>query len=93
MLESIKKFFKGTTQQERYNEKCKEVAEAHFGEIIDWNVQTSMYGMLCCLIHNIDEKHLKSIAKSYEEGWNEDIEVQLRDALRDVLKAKGLLNV
>jgi hypothetical protein len=74
MLEVIKKVFKGKTSNEIYNEKCKEVAEVHFGEIIDWNIQTSMYGMLCCLIHNIDENHLETMAKSYKEGWNEEIE-------------------
>ena len=92
MIETITKVFKGKTSNEIYNEKCKEVAEVHFGEIIDWNIQTSMYGLLSCLIHNIDIKHLETMAKSYKEGWNEDIEVQLRDALKDVLREKGLFN-
>ncbi len=91
LLSKIKKFFEGETSDERHYKPYKQVADNSFGELIDWNVQTSMYSMLYTLIYHIDDAHLKTFAKSYEDGWNEDIEVQLRDAMKDVLKSKGLL--
>ena len=59
--------------------------------MIDWNVQTSMYALLTSIIYNIDDVHLKTFAQSYKDGWNECIEVQLRDAIKDVLKNKKLI--
>lgn len=91
-INKIKKFFEGETMEERHYKPYKQVVDNHFGELIDWNVQTSVYSMLCTLIHHIDEKHLKTFAKAYKEHWNQDIEVQLKDAMIDVLKFKGLLN-
>lgn len=79
-------------QREEYDKPYKEITNRHFNpELIDWNVQTSMYDMLCNLLINIDDTHLKTFASSYEQGWNECIEVQLRDAMKDVLKHKKLI--
>lgn len=79
-------------QREEYDKPYKEITNRHFNpELIDWNVQTSMYDMLYSLLIHIDEGHLKTFAKSYEQGWNERIEVQLRDVMRDVLKHKNLI--
>ena len=78
--------------QEEWDKPYKEITSRHFNrELIDWNVQTSMYDMLYSLLINIDDVHLKTFASSYEQGWNECIEVQLRDAIKDVLKHKNLI--
>ena len=79
-------------QREDYNKPYKEITNRHFNpELINWNVQTSMYDMLCNLLINIDDVHLKTFASSYEQGWGDCIEVQLRDAMKDVLKHKNLI--
>lgn len=98
MIEKFKEFIEfwnkssDELQTEAYNEPYKEITNRHFHpELIDWNVQTSMYDMLCSLLIHIDEVHLKTFAQSYEQGWNDCIEVQLRDAMRDVLKHKKLI--
>ena len=82
----------GEIQQEEWNKPYKEITDRHFNpELIDWNVQTSMYNLLTNVISNIDDVHLKTFAESYKDGWNECIEVQLRDAIQDVLKHKKLI--
>lgn len=79
-------------QQQEWNKPYKEITDRHFNpELIDWNVQTSMYNLLTNVIYNIDDVHLKTFARSYKDGWNECIEVQLRDAMIDVLKFKKLI--
>lgn len=93
-LAKIKKVFRTSRQiqQDEWDKPYKEITDRHFNsELIDWNVQTCMYDLLTNIIFNIDEVHLKTIAKSYKDGWNECIEVQLRDAIKDVLKSKKLL--
>lgn len=71
--------------------KCKDVAEYHFGEIIDWNFQTSMYQMLYRVIYHIPDHHLKVIAKLYNNKDISNITSQLEDAILDVLKSKGII--
>ncbi len=79
-------------QQQEWDKPYKEITNRHFNpELIDWNVQTSMYDLLTNIIFNIDDVHLKTFARSYKDGWNECIEVQLRDAIQDVLKFKKLI--
>ena len=79
-------------QREEWNKPYQEIASRHFHpEWIDWNIQTSMYDLLTNIIYNIDDVYLKTIAQSYEQGWNKDIEVQLKDAMIDVLKHKNLI--
>mgnify|MGYP003595246215 CR=1 FL=1 len=93
-LDKIKKLFRTSRQiqQEEWDKPYKEITNRHFNaELIDWNVQTSMYDMLYSLLINIDDVHLKTFASSYEQGWNKCIEVQLRDAIKDVLKHKNLI--
>jgi hypothetical protein len=93
-LTKIKKLFRTSRQiqQEQWDKPYKEITNRHFNpELIDWNVQTSMYALLTSVIYNIDDVHLKIFARSYKDGWNECIEVQLRDAIKDVLKHKKLI--
>lgn len=81
-------------QQEEWDKPYKEIADRHFNpELIDWNVQTCMFELLTNVIYNIDDVHLKTFARYYEQGWNEDIEVQLRDAMIAVLKHKNLIKI
>ena len=93
-LTKIKKLFRTSIQiqQEQWDKPYKEITDRHFNpELIDWNVQTSMYALLTSIIYNIDDVHLKTFARSYKDGWNEFIEVQLRDAMINVLKSKDLI--
>lgn len=96
-MKEIFKFRKKTPrelQQEQWDKPYKEITHRHFNaELIDWNVQTCMYDMLTNVIHNIDDVHLKTFAQSYKEGWNDCIEIQLRDAIIDVLKHKKLIEI
>lgn len=50
-----------------------------------------MYALLTSIIYNIDDVHLKTFAESYKDGWNDCIEVQLKDAMINVLKRKKLI--
>lgn len=49
-------------QQEEWDKPYKEITNRHFNtELIDWNVQTSMYDLLTNVIFNIDDVHLKHL--------------------------------
>ena len=81
-------------QQEEWDKLYKEIADRHFNpELIDWNVQTCMYDLLTNVIYHIDDAHLNTFAESYKDGWNEYIEVQLKDAMICVLKRKKLIEI
>ena len=92
MFDVIKEWFRPKTYEEIEVAKYKHIVDNHFGELIDWNLQTSMYSMLVSLIHNIDDVHLQTMAELHNENLLENIEVQLKDAIQDVLKMKGLIN-
>lgn len=80
------------TPQDKHKRQCREVAKYHFGEMIEWNVQTSMYSLLASIIENIDLKHLSTIAELYKTNGNiNNISAQLEDAILDVLIQKRLI--
>ena len=80
----IKEFFTINTFHEEMNNKHKEIINYHFDKI-DWNIQTSVYGMLTRLFAELDEKHLNDIADLYNINGNiEQISAQLNDAILDV---------
>lgn len=83
-LKTVLKWFEGTTYEERVQLENRRVAERHFGEMIDWNVQTSMYSLLTGVIREIDPKYLKEMLN------NECFDVQLKEALETVCKEKGI---
>ena len=79
-------------QQEEWDKPYKEITNRRFNaELIGWNVQTCMYDLLTNIIYYIDDVHLKTFAELYKNGSNEEIEIQLRDAIQDVLKSKKLI--
>ena len=93
-LANYKKLFRTSRQirQDEWDKPYREITNRHFNkELIDWNVQTCMFDLLTNVIYHIDDVHLKTFAESYKDGWNECIEVQLRDAIKDVLKHKKLI--
>ena len=91
MINKIKEFFTSKTFHEKMNENHKEIINYHFDKI-DWNIQTSVYGMLTRLFTELDEKHLNDIADLYNRNRNiEQISAQLNDAILDVLKSKNLI--
>ena len=93
-LDKIKKLFRTSRQirQDEWDKPYKEITNRHFNpELIDWNVQTCMFDLLTNVIYHIDDVHLKTFAESYKDGWNEYIEVQLKDAMIQVLKHKKLI--
>ena len=68
------------------------ITKYHFGEMIDWNIQTAMYSMLKDLISTMDLKYLSDIAEIYKKSGNiNDISIQLEDAILDVLISKRLI--
>lgn len=87
----IKEFFISKTFHEKVNGKHKEIVNYYFDNI-EWNIQTTVYGMLTRLFNELDEKHLKDIADLYNKNGNiEQISAQLDDAILDVLKSKKLI--
>ena len=60
-MNKIKEFFTSKTFHEKMNGKHKEIVNYHFDNI-EWNIQTTVYGMLTRLFNELDEKHLKDIA-------------------------------
>ena len=91
MINKIKEFFTSKTFHEKMNENHKEIINYHFDEI-DWNIQTSVYGMLTRLFNELDEKHLKDMADLYNRNGDiEQISTQLNDAILDVLRSKNLI--
>ena len=63
------------------------VIDYHFDEMIDWNIQTSMYAMLMNLISRMEPSYLTIMADLYNQDGNIDqITVQLEDVILDVLK-------
>jgi hypothetical protein len=90
-MNKIKEFFTSKTFHEKMNGKHKEIVNYHFDNI-EWNIQTTVYGMLTRLFNELDEKHLKDIADLYNKNGNiEQISAQLDDAILDVLKSKKLI--
>lgn len=80
------------TPQDKHIKLCKEITKYHFGEIIDWNIQTSMYHLLVDIISTIDLEYLSTIATMYKFNGNiNDISAQLEDAILDVLIQKRLI--
>lgn len=80
------------TPQDKQKKLCKEITKYHFGEIIDWNIQTSMYELLTYVVGSIDLKYLSAIATMYKSNGNiNDISAQLEDAILDVLIQKRLI--
>ena len=61
MINKIKEFFISKTFHEKMSGKHKEIVNYHFDNI-EWNIQTTVYGMLTRLFNELDEKHLKDIA-------------------------------
>ena len=79
------------TPQDKHKRQCREVAKYHFGKMIEWNVQTSMYSLLASIIENIDLKYLSTIAELYKADNINNISAQLEDAILDVLILKRLI--
>lgn len=68
------------------------VIDYHFDEMIDWNIQTSMYAMLMNLISRMDPSYLNIMADLYNQDGNiEQISVQLEDVILDILKNRKLI--
>lgn len=69
----------------------QEVIDYHFGEIIDWNIQTSMYAMLMNLISRMDTRYLQDMADLYNKDDIDQISVQLENVILDILKDRKLI--
>lgn len=98
----ITKFFKRLfrpfteTHLEKRDRLLKEVVGIHFGEIIDWNIQTTMYNLQLDVVHNMDEEFQRQIAdvinKDKDRRFAKNISASLEDAIIDTLKHKGMLD-
>ncbi len=78
--------------QDKCIKACKEITKQHFDEMLEWNIQTTMYHLLVDIIDTIDLKHLSNIAELYKrDGHINDISAQLEDAILDVLIQKRLI--
>lgn len=75
------------TYEQKLQEAYQLIAKEHFGEMIDWNIQTSMYGMLLPLIKEIDERYLNELSKCNDIT---NVSVQLEDAILATMLNKGI---
>ena len=72
---------------EKQKLKEQEVMKFYFGEIIDWNIQTTMYQALVSLISNMPEEYLDDIDFiSNSVGGTKDIDAQLKCAIQTVVE-------
>lgn len=76
---------------EKMNQKHRDIINYHFNDM-EWNMQTTVYGMLAQLFIELDKEYLKDIADLYNKnGEINHITVQLECAILDVLKRKNLI--
>ena len=75
------------SEHEKDVEAHHRVIDFHFGELIDWNIQTSIYQMLFDLLSRMDETYLISLSKVNDIT---DVSIQLEDAILEVLKDKKI---
>lgn len=79
------------TTKDKYIKLCREITKQHFGEMIEYNIQTTMYHLLVDIVSTIDLKHLSTIAELYKTNNINNISAQLEDAILDVLIQKRLI--
>lgn len=79
------------TPQDKHIKLCKEITKQYFGEMIEYNIQTTMYHLLVDIISTIDLKYLSIIAELYKNNDINDISAQLEDAILGVLIQKRLI--
>lgn len=77
--------------QDKYTKACKEINKQHFDEMLEWNIQTTMYHLLVDIVSTIDLKYLSTIAELYKADNINNISAQLEDAILDVLIQKRLI--
>ena len=77
--------------QDKYIKACKEITKQYFGEMIEYNIQTTMYHLLVDIVSTIDLKYLSTIAELYKTNNINNISTQLEDAILDVLIQKRLI--